>query len=62
MKITEEQAYRAYDNYLDELYPLDGIACKPFSRLLQIADNIAYSVGFNNYCITYKIEIKEDNK
>jgi len=60
MKMTEDQAYESYNDFLDELCPLNGIACNPFCQLLQAGDPIAYNCGFNDYCDSQDIEI-EDN-
>jgi len=60
MKMTEDQAYESYNDFLDELQPLDGIACNPFCQLLQAGDPIAYNCGFNDYCDSQEIEIEED--
>jgi hypothetical protein len=59
MKMTEDQTYESYNDYLNELQPLDGFACNPFCRLLQAGDPIAYDCGFNDYCDTYDIEIED---
>lgn len=47
--MTEEEAKQQYNNMLDELYPLEGIACNPFCILLQKGDPIAYEQGFLDY-------------
>ena len=58
--MTEEQAYESYNDMLDELQPLDGIACNSFSQLLQEGDPIAYNCGFSDYCDSLDEEIEED--
>ena len=56
-KLTEKEAYERYDNMLDELQPLDGIACNAFSVLLAKGDETAYNCGFSDFCDTYEIEV-----
>jgi len=56
-KMTEQEAYSEYDDMLNELYPLDGVACNPFSTLLKEGDPTAYDCGFADYCDAYEIEI-----
>lgn len=48
--MTEQEAYEQYDDILNELYPLAGFACNPFSILLREGDNTAYEIGFADYC------------
>lgn len=49
--ITEEkEAYERYNNFLDELQPLEGLSCNPFSQLLQAGDSKAYECGFADFC------------
>ena len=60
MKMSEDQAYESYNDMLNELVPLDGIACNPFCQLLQAGDPIAYNCGFNDYCEAQEIELLED--
>lgn len=55
-KLTEKEAYSLYDDLLNELYPLEGISCNPFSILLQSGDNCVYEVGFNDFCDSENIE------
>lgn len=55
--MTEREAYKQYDDMLNELYPLDGIACNPFSILLAEGDPVAYECGFADYCDNHDIEI-----
>jgi len=50
MELTEKEAYKMYDEMLDELYPLDGINCNPFSILLKEGDPTAYQCGFVDWC------------
>ena len=50
MKMTEQEARQLYDEYLDELVPLEGVNCLPFSILLSRGDEIAYECGFNDWC------------
>ena len=38
-----------YDNWLDELQPLTGIACNCFSTLLKVGDPIAYNCGYDDF-------------
>ena len=57
MKITEEQAYESYNDMLDEIQPLDEIACNAFSQLLQEGDPTAYNCDFNDYCDAQEYEI-----
>jgi hypothetical protein len=59
-KMTEKQAYESYNDMLDEIQPLDGIACNCFSMLLQAGDPIAYNCRFSDYCDAHEIEIEED--
>lgn len=60
MKMTEDQAYESYNDMLDEIQPLDGIACNPFCQLLKAGDPIAYNCGFNDYCDAREIKIEEN--
>ena len=57
VKLSEEEAYTQYDNMLNELYPLDGIACNPFSVLLATGDNCAYELGFIDFVDAENIEL-----
>ena len=43
---TVEQAYQ---EYLDDVYPLDGWDGTPFSLLLKRGDPIAYQVGLDEF-------------
>ena len=38
-----------YNDWLDELQPLTGIACNSFSVLLEAGDPIAYNCGYDDY-------------
>ncbi len=58
MKMTEDEAYESYNDFLNELQPLYGIACNPFCQLLQAGDPIAYDCGFNDYCDSQEIEVE----
>jgi hypothetical protein len=58
-KITEFEAYKQYDEMLDELYPLEGIACNAFSTLLLCGDPIAYECGFSDWCDAEGIELED---
>ena len=60
MEMTEDQAYESYNDMLDEMQPLDGIACNQFSVLLREGDPTAYNCGFSDYCDGQDIEIEED--
>lgn len=35
MVVIESDAYHLYNDYLDGLYPLDGISCNPFRCCLK---------------------------
>lgn len=59
MEMTENEAYQEYNDFLDEMQPLTGFACNPFSILLQEGDPIAYNCGFNDYCDSQEIEIED---
>jgi hypothetical protein len=59
MEMTEHEAYQQYNDMLDEMYPLEGIACNPFSTLLREGDPVAYDCGFADYCDTYGIELED---
>jgi len=48
--MNEDELKEQYNEVLDEMYPLEGIACNPFSILLEKGDLVAYNEGFNNYC------------
>lgn len=58
-QITEEQAYTRYNEFLDELQPLEGMACNPFSQLLREGDPIAYNCGFNDFCDGQEFEVED---
>jgi len=57
--MTEQEAYEQYDEMLNELYPLDGIHCNPFSTLLKAGDQIGYHEGFLNWCDSQGINTDE---
>ena len=40
---------KEYNEWLDELYPLEGIACNCFSTLLEAVDPIAYNCGYDDF-------------
>jgi hypothetical protein len=56
---TEREVRQDYDNWLNELYPLKGINCNPFSILLKEGDPIAYEEGFSDYCDANDIDENE---
>ena len=56
-RLTEKEAYSRYDDMLNELYPLTGCNCNPFSMLLAAGDEIAYNCGFDDFCDAEDIEI-----
>lgn len=55
---TIEQALKAYDDYLDEIYP-DQILNIPAGRILREIDPIAYRVGFSDWLDSP--EVSEDD-
>ncbi len=57
--ITETEAYDQYNDMLNELYPLEGIACNAFSTLLYEGDRIAYNCGFSDWCDSMDIEVDD---
>lgn len=59
IKMTEKEAYKIYDDYLNELFPLEGFYCNPFSILLKNGDEIAYDTGFNDFCDAENIKIED---
>ena len=59
MKLSEQKAYEMYNDFLDELYPLDGISCNSFSVLLEKGDPTAYNCGFPDFCDAQDIEIED---
>lgn len=56
--MTEQEAYSQYNDMLDEMQPLNGFACNPFSQLLEAGDPIAYNCGFSDYCDSQGWEIE----
>ena len=60
--ISEEEAYRRYDDMLNELYPLEGIACNPFSILLCKGDPAAYECSFSDWCDSEDFIIGEESE
>ena len=40
---------KEYNEWLDELHPLEGIACNSFSTLLEAGDPIAYNCGYDDF-------------
>lgn len=38
-----------YDEWLDELYPLEGLNTLPLSALLKAGDPVAYQLGKEEY-------------
>ena len=60
MKMTKAEVQEAYNEWLDELEPLDNINCNSFSVLLQEGDPIAYRCGFYDFCAAEGIEIEDD--
>lgn len=58
-KLSEKEAYTQYDDMLNELYPLKGIACNAFSTLLLRGDPTAYECGFSEWCERQEIEIED---
>lgn len=57
--MEEKEAYKLYNEMLDELYPLKGIHCNPFSHLLKEGDPIAYDCGFSDQCDGQGIEVEQ---
>ena len=57
--LTEKEAHEQYDNMLNEMQPLTGIACNPFSVLLAEGDETAYNCGFSDFCDAYEIEVED---
>ena len=57
--LTEKEAYAEYDDMLNEMSPLDGIACNCFSTLLLEGDPTAYECGFSDFCDGQEIEVEE---
>ena len=58
-ELTDEQAHKEYDAYLNELAPLEGINCNPFSTLLLMGDSIAYHCGFDDFLSMEEIELTD---
>jgi len=56
--MSKKEVYQAYNDMLNELYPLDGIACNCFSTLLECGDPIAYDCGFTDWCDLQNWEIE----
>lgn len=54
--MTRHEAQQAYDDMLNEMFPLDGIACNSFATLLLEGDPTAYHCGFDDYYDTNDIE------
>ena len=40
---------KEYDEWLDEIHPLTGTSCNPFSVLLEAGDPIAYNCGYDDF-------------
>ena len=57
--MDEQEARRLYDAMLNEMYPLEGINCNPFSILLREGDPIAYDEGFSDWLDAEGIELDE---
>lgn len=38
-----------YNDWLDEIHPLTGTSCNPFSVLLEAGDPIAYNCGYDDF-------------
>jgi len=55
--LTDREAHREYDDFLNELQPLERFACNPFSVLLAEGDKCAYDCGFSDYLDSQDIEI-----
>ena len=49
--IENGDEYKAYDEMLNDCYPITKIGCCEFeaSRILKELDEIAYNVGYNDY-------------
>ena len=60
--MEEQKAREEYNAMLDEMYPLEGIHCNPFSILLAQGDPIAYDCGFNDWCDAMGYEIEEEHE
>jgi len=57
--MTEYEAQQAYDDMLNEMFPLDGICCNSFATLLLEGDPTAYHCGFTDYCDAQEIELED---
>ena len=40
---------KEYNEWLDEIHPLTGTSCNPFSVLLEAGDPIAYNCGYDDF-------------
>jgi len=58
-EITEEEAYKYYDEMLDETYG-DFMDTYPASSTLKKVDEIAYNVGFNDWLDGSDYEVEND--
>lgn len=60
--MSEYDALKMYDDFLDEFYPDCKIAGYEYStsRALKEVDPIAYRCGFNDWCDAEEIEIGEE--
>lgn len=58
-KISKREAYEQYNEDLDEMFPLEGIHCNPFSTLLARGDPTAYDCGFGDWLSMSELEIEE---
>ena len=56
--IDEAEAYRQYDDRLDECYP-DQVGDIPASMILYKCDPIAYSCGFDDWLDSCELTIDE---
>ena len=58
-KISENDATEQYDDMLNEMFPLDGIACNCFSVLLEAGDPTAYNCGFTDWLDAGGLELED---
>ena len=54
--VTETEAYTQYDEYLDELEPLNNFGLL-FSGLLRDGAPLSYNAGFNDFCSNNSLDV-----
>lgn len=54
--------YDEYDEMLNEMFPLEGIYCNPFSLLLKEGDPVAYEQGYLNWADSIGYDGDEDEE